>query len=407
MAEPLTSSDMWRIRSGWGASPTASIEERKRFAAAGELPLSSENVARLAEGMGISPMASTAEKEAWVASEVMTGQRDPMDLPKSYGGMGERPEATTRRGLRMQQEWDKQYEMMFEQQKLAKQMEAEQERLALQKSQEARMVAEQDASRKATLAKEFREEETSKQAQNAMNSVLGYTRPDGVRVRPINVNDEDAVERIQSVVAANPFGMEKQYVKETLGGMLNDAMNIRQSKTGESQQAELSALDMSIRSGKEMSAFGQYNEQGNFVPNPQAMAVESTKLKMGEEATAARKEEEKEIKREQKAEQKDVQTQVNKFDTDIRGEQLKLIEQAATLGVQVNPDGTFDSAGLPERSRNVLKGAQDKIRLIEMDKAQVQGLNFKTIEQAEKAESEGKIPSGSVIFVDGKRAVVE
>jgi len=54
-----------------------------------------------------------------------------------------------------------------------------------------------------------------------------------------------------------------------------------------------------------------------------------------------------------------------------------------------------------------LKGAQDRIKLIEMDKAQVQGLNFKTIEDAQKAESEGRIPSGTVIFVNGKRAIVE
>jgi hypothetical protein len=142
MAEPLTSSDVWRIERGWGASPLSSTEERKRFAAAGESPLSGENITRLAEGRGISPMASRSEKDAWVASEVMAGQRDPMDLPKEYGGLGDRPEATTRRGLRMQQEWDAQYKMLIDQQEAARQ--AAKEQREIEDSLRDRQLQEED-----------------------------------------------------------------------------------------------------------------------------------------------------------------------------------------------------------------------------------------------------------------------
>jgi hypothetical protein len=87
-------------------------------------------------------MAGTAEKEAWVAAEVMAGQRDPMELPKAYGGIGERPEATTRRGLRMQQEWDAQYKMLIDQQEAARQ--AAKEQREIEDSLRDRQLQEED-----------------------------------------------------------------------------------------------------------------------------------------------------------------------------------------------------------------------------------------------------------------------
>lgn len=116
MADPLTSSDI--IRESFGFGPT-SPEERRRAAGAGISPLGTMERQRFERGGGISSMASESEKEAWKAAEVMAGRRDPMELPKAYGGMGERPEATTRRGLRMQQEWDKQRETMLQEQEAA------------------------------------------------------------------------------------------------------------------------------------------------------------------------------------------------------------------------------------------------------------------------------------------------
>ena len=133
MAEPLTSSDIWRIQRGFGVSELASPEEKKRFADAGVAPLTTGARQRFEEGRGISPMAGATEKEAWVAAEVMAGQRDPMDLPKAYGGLGERPKtplggfystgeetAYGRRQRRMQESWDAQYKMLIDQQEAAK-----------------------------------------------------------------------------------------------------------------------------------------------------------------------------------------------------------------------------------------------------------------------------------------------
>lgn len=202
MAEPLTSSDMWRIERGWGTSGLASPEERKRFYEAGELPISGLDARRLAEGRGISPMASRAEKEAWVASEVMLGKRGSEDLPEFYGGMGERPSAAKtgfystgeetaygRRRRRMQEDFDARMKLQTEQENLARQTEIEnrrllnsEENLLLQQRQEARLQAAE------TKAKEeaFK---ISDDADRAMAELLGGVDLYGNQIKGLDPDD--------------------------------------------------------------------------------------------------------------------------------------------------------------------------------------------------------------------------
>jgi hypothetical protein len=394
MAEPLTSTDIIRERMGFGVSPLASGETRQAYAEAGLSPLGTQQRERFEAGRGISPMATRAEKDAWVASEVMAGRRDPMDLPKAYGGMGERPEATTRRGFRMQQEWDKQYEMMQEQQKIAREMEAEQESLAIQRSQEARMVAEQDAARKAGLAKEFREEEASKQAQNAMNSVMGYTRPDGVRVSPININDENAVERIQSVMAMNPFGMEKQYVKETLGGLLNDALKVRDRNIQQSQQQELEAAKISAATKRPFEEFGSYDERGMFKPNLSAIADAGDVLKAEEASKAEERAIATETRRAEAqanvAEEKNITSQEREIQKEIRRATEDLRKLNASLAGRKSLSATQQSS---------LQAAKDNLIDKQIDKAALRGFAFDNQEDFKAAKDAGKIPSGVRAFI--------
>lgn len=116
MAEPLTSSDILRERMGFGISPLASVETRKAYAEAGLSPLGTQERERFERGGGISPMASTSEKEAWKMAEYMAGQRE--QAPTEYGGLGERPTGTSRRAIRMQEQWDKQQENQIQAYKL-------------------------------------------------------------------------------------------------------------------------------------------------------------------------------------------------------------------------------------------------------------------------------------------------
>lgn len=106
MADPLTSSDIMREQMGFGISPLAAPETRRAYAAAGLSPLGTQDRERMAAGGGISPMAGTAEKEAWKMAEYMTGRRE--EAPIEYGGLGDRPTGTSRRAIRMREEWDKQ-----------------------------------------------------------------------------------------------------------------------------------------------------------------------------------------------------------------------------------------------------------------------------------------------------------
>ena len=338
-----------------------------------------------------SALASPEEKAAYTAQQVRGGALPAEMLSEDYGG---RPQGTTRRAIRMQAEWDKRNEMMLEQQKIAQQMEADQERLAIQRSQEARMVAEQDAVRKANLAKEFREEETSTQAQNAMNSVFGYTRPDGVRVNPININDVDAVERIQSVMASNPFGMEKQYVKETLVGLLNDALKVRDRNIQQSQQQELEAAKISSITKRPFEEFGGYDERGIFKPNLPAIADANEALKIEEASKAEERAIATETRRAQAqanvAEEKNITSQEREIQKEIRRATEDLRELNASLAGRKSLSATQQSN---------LQAAKDNLIDKQIDKAALRGFAFDNQEDFKAAKDAGKIPSGVRAFI--------
>lgn len=130
MAEPLTSSDLLRERMGFGVSPLASQETRRAYAAAGLSPLGTQDRERFAAGAGISPMAGTAEKEAWKMAEFQAGRRE--QAPIEYGGLGDRPVGSSRRAIRMQEQWDKQRERQIEEAKALQQMETQRKQLEIQ-----------------------------------------------------------------------------------------------------------------------------------------------------------------------------------------------------------------------------------------------------------------------------------
>jgi hypothetical protein len=96
---------------GFGVSPMASQETRRAYAAAGLSPLGTQDRERLEAGAGISPMAGSTEKETWKMGEYMSGKRE--EAPIAYGGIGDRPVGSSRRAIRMQDEYDKQKERVL------------------------------------------------------------------------------------------------------------------------------------------------------------------------------------------------------------------------------------------------------------------------------------------------------
>ena len=393
MAEPLTSSDIIRERMGFGVSPLASGETRRAYAEAGLSPLGTQARQRFEEGRGISPMASAQEKEAWKMAEFMGGQRE--QAPISYGGIGDRPVGASRRDIRMQAEWDKRQTEQLQMQRMMQQMEDDQKRLELQSIQEERMQRAERSAIDAALAKESRELEIETQADRAMKSILGTTLPNGQRTRPINVNDDDAVERIQSVVASNPYGMESQIVKETVSMMLNDALNIRQGKIDQSKQQELAAANLSARTLKPMSEFGEYNEQGIFQPNIKGMIAGAEEVKAGEEAKAQEATIATETRRAEAAagvaEKKTKESQQREIQRNIRKATEDLRKVNASLAGRKS---------LSESQRANLTAAKDALIDLQIERAALDDLAFETPESYGAALKEGRtFPSGTTIYI--------
>ncbi len=239
MAEPLTSSDIIREQMGFGPS---SPDEKRRAAGAGISPLGTMERIRFEEGRGLSPMARKSEKEAYMASEVMAGRRDPMELPKSYGGLGERPEATTRRGFRMQQEWDKQYETMQAEQEAARRAERERLGYELQLRQENRMQTSQDLAMESARLKEEREARVQDEAKMIFDSIRGKTLPDGTVIPPLRPSDPNSLERVTNLMNMT-YGMENQPAKEAVMMIYGDIVKSEQSRTSSSVQEKF-ASDM-------------------------------------------------------------------------------------------------------------------------------------------------------------------
>jgi len=262
MAEPLTSSDIWRLERGFGVSPLSSTEERQRFAAAGVAPLTAQSRQRFEEGRGISPMASGAEREAWKVAEVQAGMRSPVELPEEYGGLGDRPSATTRRGLRMQQEWDKRQEMMIAQQEAARQIEERDREYALRLQDQQNQMEDRNIARDAALAKAAREGKIREQSRNIREAFIGATLPDGSKTNPIDLNSDDAVERIQSSIYMNDFGMEDQATKEMASMFLDDALRLREKKVEQSKADTASRVSIAKDLAQNGLSIAEFSKDG-------------------------------------------------------------------------------------------------------------------------------------------------
>lgn len=200
-------------------------------------------------GWGPSALASPEEKDAWRVSQGQAPRdirNDPTYREWAYteGGYPK-----SRRQIRMQEEWEKRQAEQLNQQRIMQQMDMEQKNYDLRLQSEQRL---QDQQRLG----QFREEEVQNQARRAMESVIGATLPDGQRTRPINVNDENAVERLQSVIYSNPLGMENQATKEAVTMMLNDALSIRERRNQELADAAKADAQAKVGLAKDLGAYG-------------------------------------------------------------------------------------------------------------------------------------------------------
>jgi hypothetical protein len=264
MAEPLTSSDIWRIEAGWGTSPMASPEERRRFAAAGEIPLPSESVARLAEGRGISPMAGAAEKEAWKMGEYMTGRRE--QAPVEYGGIGDRPTGTSRRSIRMQAEYDEAQKQALEQQRIMQQME----------ESEARME-DTGLEREAKELEKARQAKVRDEAKFIFQSIRGGVETGTDEAgnptfsEPINPSDESSFDRITNLMGSE-YGMENAAARQAVMRLYEDVLRAQESRATQAERGAQEQQSWLIGQQEEAATLG-IDATKFFTTDPQTGAI--------------------------------------------------------------------------------------------------------------------------------------
>lgn len=298
----------------------------------------------------------------------------------------------SRRKMRMEAEF-RQYQLgELEREKALQELDMDRRRFDLQLQAEQRMQEKQRLDLD-------RESKVQDQARMVMESIRGTTLPDGQRTRPINIEDDDAVERLQSVIYSNPFGMENQATKEAVTMMLNDALSMRERKLQTSQEQELAAATLSARTGKPMEELGEYTAEGIFRPNLNAITEAQEQIKEAE----AQKAEDKTIRAERRraettadvAEERNIISQERELNKEIR----RATEDLRKLNASV-----AGRKSLSDTQRASLQAARDTLLDKQIDKAALRGLVFDDQEEFKKARDEGKVPSGVRAFI-GRTAI--
>jgi len=189
-------------------------------------------------GWGPSPMASSEEKAAYEAYVRMplveSGELSVADLPKEYGG---RPTGTSRRAIRMQEEWDKRQTEILSQQRLRQQMENEAKQMEsldldiLLKERQLSVAREEDIFNKAQQERTLAEQE---QAFKYINAVRGQP---------------NAYEAASEAIADLPFAAASEPVQKALWALgqsrdLESAAKVAQEQ--KNQQKEFFATQQSL-----------------------------------------------------------------------------------------------------------------------------------------------------------------
>jgi hypothetical protein len=228
MAEPLTSSDYWRIQSGFGATPdTAS---RERFAAAGIAPLTTAEKSRRESGSG--PFSSIESRRAFQAADVMEEGGPQADLPEEYGG---RPKGSSRRAQRMAFEWDKMQQEAIQNQQMLEDMEIKRGVYNLRLDQEDRVVRDEKIAFEAAQLAEARAAKVQKEAEFIFDSIKGGPlTSDGVRTgSPINPYEEGALTQITNLMDSD--GMEDPRAKDAVEILYKDALRAEEKRMADRQ----------------------------------------------------------------------------------------------------------------------------------------------------------------------------
>ena len=244
MAEPLTSEDMFRLRSGWGTSSDPAM--RQRWSDHGYAPLTSDEMMRVNRGWGASPLASREDRDAMIAYEASAGMRPMIDTPEEYGGM---PLGNTRRNIRMRNDWAYRQQLIEKEEK--RKQEAIAARIAAIKAQKQESIE----NWKHEVAVRLEDEALTEKAEVTRQSKIGF---DILQNTDPVADPDGTIATINSTLAKYPY----------IDGPTNVAMEARKKMAeshgaGEQKILALEAQTLAQKSGKPIeSMIKRYDTDG-------------------------------------------------------------------------------------------------------------------------------------------------
>jgi hypothetical protein len=413
---------------GFGPSDLASNETRRAYFEAGLSPLGTQNRERFTAGAGISPLATRAEKDSWIAAEVQAGLRPESQLPKRFGGIGERPKtpktafnasgeetAYGRRMRRMQEDWDKQQQEARQQMEFA-------EKMDLEAGREARLQEESERERVLEAMEADRASTVSAQAKAIQEGIMGgkiIGEKDGSPIfsEPIMPTDPEAIQKINNLTKDNFLGTENPIIQKMVERVTNDALKYQEILRQDSEKELEQSQRFLIEQQKEASSLG-VDTSPFFVQDKQTGDIKSVdQLGLSKAIGEAKKAD---------VERKNQEIKSSKIDEDISKEARSIVEKIeesdklireANFKAQkeTNPrlrdehlsNAEFlrnERALLEQRYNNLLPNKpSEQPAQPSGSQAQAEIMKFNSIEEAESAN----LPSGTIIEIGGRRARID
>lgn len=163
-----------------------------------------------------STMASSTEREAYAAQEVGRGNLPSSELSEDFGG---RPQGSSRRAIRMQDEWDKQYEMTVMQQNAA--MLAAKEQREIEESLRDRQLDEEnlELKRETRRAAQDIQHRTNQHVSGFLAGLNGGVDSAGNTIPPLDPESSDYPKRKSQLFRDFPLATKKEEVSPIIDAM--------------------------------------------------------------------------------------------------------------------------------------------------------------------------------------------
>jgi len=179
-------------------------------------------------GWGPSPLASNEEIEryraAQIQQEIEAGRATVEDLPEAYGG---RPTGTTRRSIRMQEEYDRRQDAELQRQSKIQAMNIQQRQFELQSRQENRLFNEQEARRNAERL-QAKIDEKNAAVKNIAFSVMADA----------DLDDPSSYSRVVKQISGIAGALEDEDIRSGLG-VIRQASESSMGSIARKQQQEM------------------------------------------------------------------------------------------------------------------------------------------------------------------------